>query len=184
MNKAVRGFSLVEIAVALAIMAFLLLQAVPMFSGYMRDTKVRAAAETFLAGVQRARSEAVRRNATVEILLTTSAPTAANVASATASTTGTNWMIRTTDQTDFIEGKPAADSAAGTVIDAAVASVTFNGLGRTTLTADTSFNFTSSQATCQADGGPVRCLRVMVSLFGQARLCDPKAASSDTRSCS
>jgi type IV fimbrial biogenesis protein FimT len=150
----------------------------------MRDTKVRAAAETFLAGMQRARSEAVRRNASVEILLTTDAPTEANKASATAAVSGTNWMVRTTDLTDFIEGKSAADAGAGTVIGATVASITFTGLGRTTMNADTNFNFTSSQGACQADGGPVRCLRVTVSIFGQARLCDPKVAAGDTRSCS
>ena len=196
-----RGFTIIELVVALVIMAILLSLALPQFSNYLRDVKLRAAAESFLSGVQLARTEAVRRNAPVEFLLTTDAPTEANVASAVASLAGMNWMVRTVDLTTFIEGKLAAEGGgANTTLSindltspasddpdappaSPVASITFNGLGRTTLAADTAFKFASPQVKCQTDGGPVRCLRVAVSVFGQARLCDPKVAAGDTRRC-
>lgn len=183
MNSRAAGFSLVEIVVALAIMAILLMQAVPQLTGYVRDAKVRAAAEAFLGGLQRARSEAVRRNTAVEILFTTASPVATSLTTATTESTGSNWLVRTTDQTEFIEGKALGNDSGAVSISRTVDRIVFNDLGRTALTADASVNFTSPQGDCVADGGTVRCLRVLISMFGQARLCDPRLASSDARSC-
>lgn len=196
------GVTLIELAIALAIIAILLSLGMPQFSSYIRDVKLRAAAENFLSGIQLARTEAIRRNIPVEFLLTADDPVAANVGSATDSLAGENWMVRTADTLTFIEGKFAVDGGAvGSVVSindtsspaaddpdappaAPISSITFNGLGRTSLTADAQFKFASPQAKCQTDAGPVRCLRVAVSVFGQARLCDPKVGAGDTRSCS
>ncbi len=109
MTNNLRGYSLIELVVALVIMGILLSLALPNYSNYMRDAKLRSAAEVFLSGIQLARSEAVRRNTQVELVLTGDAPTVENVASLTASATGTNWVIRTADLATFIEGKYAAD---------------------------------------------------------------------------
>jgi type IV fimbrial biogenesis protein FimT len=199
MKRRDQGFSMIELVIAITIMGVLLALAMPSFTSYMRDSKLRAAAESFLSGIQLARSEAVRRNAPVEFLLTSDDPTVANVGSATASATGPNWMVRTADLTEFIEGKFAADGANGLRINdttspasddsgdpppgTLVSSIIFNGFGRTAMGADAAFKFTIPQVKCQTDSGPVRCLRVAVSVFGQARLCDPKVAAGDTRRC-
>lgn len=70
------GFSLVELVVALAIMGVLLSLGLPAFSAYSRNIKVRAAAESFMSGLQLARGEAVRLNTSVELILTNAAPVA------------------------------------------------------------------------------------------------------------
>lgn len=194
------GFSIIELMIAVAIMSILMAIALPAFSDYIRNVKVRTEAEAFVSGIQLARAEAVRRNAPVEFLLTSDAPTETNVASATASTSGPNWIVRTADLTTFIEGRvapvtggapsvrvndtasPAADDPdlpPGTL----VSSVVFNGLGRAAIAADAAFKLTIPGLKCQTDGGPVRCLRIVVTVFGQTRLCDPRATSADPRSC-
>lgn len=216
MKATQRGFSLVELIIAMAIMGVLLSLALPSFSGYLRNVKLRAAAENFLTGIHLARTEALRMNTTVEFLMTTSDPLAANVGTAVASTAGRNWMVRTADMVTFIDGKfglegsgrattadipvrindtdPPANTDPDPPPAAPVANIVFNGLGRTTLAAPAIFKFNdpSSGGRCVTDPGPpagtVRCLRVVVSVGGIARLCDPAVsaaavAAGDSRGC-
>ena len=69
-----KGFSLVELIVVVAIMGVLLGLGLPAMSAYSRNIKLRAAAESFLAGLQQARGDAVRLNTRVEMILTNAAP--------------------------------------------------------------------------------------------------------------
>ena len=71
-----KGFSLIELVVAIAIMGVLMSLGVPALTSYSRNIKLRAAAESFMSGLQLARGEAVRLNAGVELILTNSAPVA------------------------------------------------------------------------------------------------------------
>lgn len=69
-----KGFSLVELVVAIAIMGVLMALGLPALTTYTRNVKLRAGAESFLAGLQMARGEAVRLNTPVELILTNSPP--------------------------------------------------------------------------------------------------------------
>lgn len=66
------GFSLVELLVTLAIAGVLLSLALPAFSSWMRNIKIRNQAESVLAGLQQARAEAVRSNRLVRFQLVSS----------------------------------------------------------------------------------------------------------------
>lgn len=206
-----RGFSLIELMVAVSIIGILLALGAPRFAAYLRNVKLRTSAEAFMTGVQLARSEAVRINAPVEFLLTTADPLPANVGTAAASASGTNWMVRTADLATFFDGKFGAegsgrssgqappvkinDTTAPASADpdappaTPVGSIVFNGLGRTALTSQAVFKFNDPEAgTCATAGGPVRCLKVIVAVGGQARLCDPAVnvaavAAGDSRGC-
>lgn len=197
--------------ITVAIIGVLLALGAPRFAEYLRNVKLRSAAEMFLTGAQLARSEAVRMNVPVEFLLTATDPLPANVGAAAASASGTNWMVRTADMGTFIDGKfgiegsgrgtgqltPVRinDTTAPASADpdpppaAPVGSVIFNGLGRTGLANQAVFKFNNPDAgTCVTAGGPVRCLKVIVSIGGQARLCDPAVsaaavAAGDSRGC-
>jgi type IV fimbrial biogenesis protein FimT len=209
MKASRRGFSLIELVIAVAIMGVLLSLAAPSFSVYLRNVKLRSAAETFMSGIQLARSEALRMNTSTEFLLTAADPLSANVATANAAATGVNWMVRTADRATFIEGKfgiegsgrsdastisikindtaPPADTDPDPPPGAPVSSIVFDGLGRATPAAIFKFN-DSQSGRCMTDPGPpagtVRCLRVVVAAGGQTRLCDPFAtAAGDTRGC-
>lgn len=203
-----RGFSLIELMIVVGIMGVLMALAAPSFSIYLRNVKLRAAADTFLASVQMARIEAVRMNSPVEFLLTTATPLPANVATATVasasldqSAQSLNWMIRTADLATFIDGKFSAegsgraigqvspirinDRSAPAVSDpdappaTPTMSITFDSLGRAGLAAPAIFKFTDADAgTCQTAGGTVRCLKVIVAVGGRARLCDPAVGAT------
>lgn len=190
------GFSLVEMMIAIAIMAILLALGAPTFSLYLANLKIRGSAEGFLSGMQLARADAVRRNTTVEFLLTNDSPGVSSLATTNLSTSGNNWMIRTADKAEFIEGKSGAEGGSSAEGDASpvqlvgsVASVTFNGLGNTTLAGTATFSFTNNSAgTCIASGGQVRCLNVIVDPGGRIKLCDPgltpaEIAAGDSRAC-
>lgn len=193
-----RGFSLIELMVAIAVMSALLLLGVPAFSTYLQNAKLRSAAENFYGGIQLVRAEAVRRNAQVQMILTDDDPVDANGSTTNLSTTGANWMIRTPDPAIpgaflFIEGKAmtegsgqrTGDTATVQVNGGGVTAITYNGFGGTTLGAAATFAFTNPVGgDCVAASGPMRCLNVTVSIGGQARLCDPAVtAAGDTRAC-
>lgn len=87
-QKTGRGFSLIELMIALAIMGLLIALGVPAFGNWIRDIKVRSAAESFTATLQQARAEAIRSNTTVFYQLTDSLTSSCGI-----SPSGTNWVI-------------------------------------------------------------------------------------------
>lgn len=70
------GFSLIELVIAIAILGILLGLGLPTLVNYSRNIKVRTVAESFLAGIQLARGEAVRLNGNTELILTNAMPVA------------------------------------------------------------------------------------------------------------
>jgi type IV fimbrial biogenesis protein FimT len=195
MMKRQAGFSLIELMIAIAIMGVLLSLGVPAFTTYINNAKLRATAQSFLAGVQQARSEAVRRNANVDFVLTNEDFAGAAFATVAPSTSGQNWFIRTSDLATFVEGKygvegsgRAAGETSPVQVAGSVSSLTFTGLGSTTLMGAATFSFSNPTGGACAPTGPIRCLDVRVSAGGQARLCDPAVsaaatAAGDTRGC-
>lgn len=194
-RRAGDGFSLIELMIGIALLALLLMLGLPGFSSYLQNAKLRSAAESFYTGVQMARAEAVRRNAQVEIVLTDDDASVINRNTAVLSATGKNWIIRALDPTtglyDYIEGKSMLEgsgqaSTPSVQIDGSgISLVAFRGLGATTLAGAATFAFTNpAGGDCAALGGPMRCLNVVVSVGGQARMCDPAVSTAgDTRKC-
>lgn len=187
------GFSLIELLIALAIMGILLALGLPSFQVYMENTRIRTAAEGFLAAAELAKASAASTNSRVEIILTNntdagSLATAVGSASVAGATTG--WMVRTADLAIYIEGKTAQEGGRGTQgavnVARAVGGVTFTPLGSTTLAATATFSFTNpTGGLCIAAAGPMRCLNVVISTTGRIKLCDPDPAivAPDSRAC-
>lgn len=198
--RTLRGFTLIEAMVSLAILSALIALGAPSLASYSENSKVRGIAESFYASAQQARLEAIRTNQRVQLILTTDAPTAANVSTTNTSATAGSWMVRrmsddATPVYTFVEGKNIREGSnrsdgtssvtvAAASSGAALASITFSGTGTASLTAPWTVNFGSSTGAC-ATAGPVKCLRVVVSPGGQVKACDPAAtAAGDTRRCS
>jgi len=184
-GKRSRGVTLIELLIGLTILGILLMMAMPSYSIWIQNAKIRAATESLQAGLQLARAEAVRRNAQVELVLTESSPVPADVGAIGPSTTGRNWVVRVFqaggiyNDDDFVEGKSAAEGGGtGVAIAAGVSSIRFNGVGRPTPTPPA----TVAIDVTNPSGGD-RPLRVTVSRGGVIRMCDPKLAAPNAQAC-
>jgi type IV fimbrial biogenesis protein FimT len=189
-----RGFSLIELMVTLTVLAFALMMGLPSLSAWLQNSKLRSAAESIMSGLQLARSEAVSRNALVRFQLTSSLDN-----SCVLSPTSANWVVNTgsTDAAGncgvapsdtvaplIVQKRDATKDLAGMVVNSGASSISFNGLGRPTPAAALSIDLSNpSLGDCAASGGPVVCLRVVVSAAGQVRMCNPNFSSTDPQGC-
>lgn len=185
LTKANKGFSLVELMVAVAIIAVLASIAIPEFRLMTQNARIKTSAQSLLRGLQLARVEAIKRNLPVEFVLTDGAVDAASVDAVVASANGLNWMVRvqTASGPEYVQGQAANEASLASVEVAGVSAVTFNGFGATTLGAQAQFQITDTEAGECAPNGPIRCVNVQVSPGGQARVCDPAAGDGDNRRC-
>lgn len=165
------GFTLVELVIAIAIIAILLLAALPEVRTWIANTQIRSAGEGILNGLQLARAEAVRRNMNVELEMVGASGWNAKVA-----TTGT-----------VIQSRPSGEgsgSATATIYPAGAVKTTFNGLGRQVSNADGSEPITHMSIDSAAiPAADTRQLCIMVGTGGVLRMCDPQVAAGDTRQC-
>lgn len=193
-----RGMTLIELLIGLALVAMLILMAVPSFTTAAHNRQIRSAADAIQNGLTLARTEALRRNRTVKFEIAGAGgwlvgcdPVDATVVDGEENCPGT------------LQTRNAADGSANAVLanvqlDAAGAEVgtpvftgtlRFTALGR--MTPDTLpgghravFRVTNPNGgACQAAGGDMRCLNVVVTSTGQVRMCDPAAAAGDPRAC-
>jgi type IV fimbrial biogenesis protein FimT len=201
-----RGVTLIETMVVVIIMAVLLAAAAPSFSSWIAGVRIRSTAESILAGLQYARSEATSRNAQVRFQLTTSLTNAC-----VRTLSSANWVVDMVDAVggaaDSVENQcnaapsdtvapsilqvRSANETGNVTVVASASQVVFNGFGRqvavapatlpTTVTVDLSPGANSGQ--CVAAGGRVTCLRIEVSPAGQVRMCNPTAQPTDAQAC-
>jgi type IV fimbrial biogenesis protein FimT len=194
MHPAQRGFSLIELAIAIAIMAILIMLGMPSFSEYMANARLGATAQSFYTGLNIARSEAIRRNSTVEFAMTNT-PLGPGVENALApDVTGRNWVVRARPNASSPYDSPPIDSKTAlegggmpprVTVNATAAIVTFDGLGTATSAggAVNTISIDNPPAGLCAPAGPVRCWDVRVSPGGQVQLCDRAAVLGDSRAC-
>lgn len=118
-----RGLSLIELMIGLAIVGILLVAALPNFTVFLHNQRIRNAAEGALQGLNLARAEAVRRNVRVALVFTGTAPLPANVNTLVPINTGSNWVVRVYQPggaytaADFIQGGQLTVGTAGTNIN-------------------------------------------------------------------
>lgn len=203
--KAIRGFSLVELIIGMLILSVLLALALPTFTDWLRNARVRTAAEAVLNGLQLARIEAVRRNAQVRFSLVNNLTKDCVLAPA-----GPSWVVSLDDPTNalpdkcatppsdaidprIIQSRNGAEGSAATTVAAGQNVYVFNSLGR--LTAQPARDEdnviggikikSAAGEPCKTPGGsePVRCLRVVVLFGGQIRMCDPALPPADAQAC-
>lgn len=184
------GFTIIEAMIGIALLAVLLGLAMPSFSTMIQNARLRGEAETIVAALKLARSEALKRNGNVEFLFTDGAIDANNAA---ASATGTNWQIRVPGANAvIIDARAGAESGRSNAArtSAGIAdwngSVLFNALGETNLAAPLTFELKSPNNCYSAEkAGGVRCLNVVLTQSGSTRVCDPAVpvTGTDARRC-
>ena len=178
------GFSLIEMMVAVGVLGLLIAAALPTFSTWVANSRVRAVTENLQNGLRLAQAEAIRRNRLVVFALTDDPPSA----DAEATENGKSWAVFSIgmlagEGIEFIQGGELGSSSAGVTV-AGPAAVCFGFSGRLVVpTADTiegedcaAQDTTYSVTRIGAD----RRLDARVSLAGQVRLCDPARTQSDS----
>ena len=197
-----RGFTILELMIGVALLGLLMMLAFPTFTTMMNNARLRAATESILSGLQAARAEALKRNQTAEFMLMAEVPDEDTYTAFNANTTGPHWAVRMLDTAGlpvaFLEGRSGLEgSGKSDVADLfsrinaaslpAAGSIRFDALGRTNVgTVNATFDVQPSDPSlCRANGGDMRCLRVVVTPGGRVRMCDPSvpAAANETRAC-
>lgn len=203
-----RGFTLVELMVTVAIMGILLAMAIPTYSTWMQNTRVRNTAEGIVEGLNKAKNEAVRRNALVRFTLVDNLTSACQPLVAGAAVAGGAWVVSRDDPSAacgaavsdttvprIIATRSSNETSRGVLITVGAAGndafVVFNGMGRvvqtlpdgTALNPATQMMVDADTAVLSADKS--RELRVVINVPGGGiRSCDPSLDNSkDPRAC-
>lgn len=208
-RRASPGFTIIELMVTITIFAILLMLGIPSFSSLLQNHRLSSTAKSYAAGLQIARTKAIRGNTPVEFVLSSTALTGVPAADATAavpSPAGPNWVVRipiagggyvanesetsesAATSTVRVAGAVAASAPAATTY---AGTIVFNGLGSPldntgSLTGTGAFelNIDNPAGGACALAGPMRCLRIKVRPGGQIQLCDPAATDPrDSRYC-
>ena len=188
MLKPGRGFSVIELMVTVTLLALLLGMAVPSFTTWIRNAQVRSVSDAMQTGLRLAQAEAVRRHRQVVFFRTS---TEACTNATTAADGGAFWVVRTVpmfagDAVDTVQCGVLSDVAAGVTIAGATA-LCFNSGGRQVANADPGIGGTAcdldASGTSRLDVSTThadRPLRVLVTLGGSVRLCDPAKTLSSS----
>lgn len=198
------GLTLLEVMVVVAIVAILAAIGVPSFRDWIQNGQIRNASESIQNGLRIAKTEAIKRNTLIRFQLTTSVDSACAL-----STSGSSWVVSFDNPAGlcanaaFNEGYPAADAANNPAprilqisssadgaknasITSTQNSVAFNAIGRVSPTPANEISINISNAVggaCAADGGAMKCLRILISAGGQIRLCEPAQIGISARGC-
>jgi type IV fimbrial biogenesis protein FimT len=189
------GFTLIEVILAVTVLALILGFGVPSFVETIRNTRVRALAESVQSGLQKAKAEAIRRNRPVGFWLVTPAVGVPGASCALSGSSG-SWVIALDDPAGKCNIAPSATveprivelagstseniNVTATAADgSAASSVTFNGFGQPVASPAP---ITRIDIAHQQTGA--RQLRVQISSSGGVRMCDVAVTeTSDPRRC-
>lgn len=195
-----RGFTMIEMAITMAIFGFLLAAALPSIGTWLDNTRIRNVTESIQSGIQLARAEAVRRNQPVSFFLVSLDNPNNMDNSCDLSNTDGSWVISvtapnghcgeapsTTTAPMIVTSRTVGDAGGSVTVNAfrsdgttAATTITFNGFGRiTNADAIGIINVTGSTSSTE-----YRNLRLQLSDTGMVRMCDPRITStSDPRKC-
>ena len=195
-----RGFTIIEMAVTLTVLAFVLFAAVPSIGTWMDNTRIRNATDALQSGIQTARNEAVCRNQTMSFWLVSDTGGVLTDGCTLSNTSG-SWVVSesspagncadapsTTVAPMIVTGHPVGEGGGHVAIAAlqadgttAATQITFNGFGRIANTADA---INRIDVASETEGSEARALRLVISPAGLVRMCDPAVSNStDPRKC-
>ena len=182
-----RGFTLIELMVTIAVIALILLTAMPSVASWLDNTRIRNVADSLHSGLQIARAEAVRRNQSVSFWLVGLNNPEALANDCTLSSNSGAWVVSVNSPAGhcadapsvklspmLVTGRALGDGTASVSVAAVQAdgassaeAVTFDGFGRVTNTdAIGRIDVTGTSSNVN--------LRLTVSSVGMVRVCRPR----------
>jgi type IV fimbrial biogenesis protein FimT len=172
LTRSIRGVTLIEMLIGLAVLALLLGMGVPSFMVWMQNQQVRNAADAVLNGMQLARAEAIRRNKPVEFALGDKS----------------GWVVRQVNPAAEIQRRSAEEGSANVNVTATPGgsyAVTFDAMGSRTENGDASNPIDSLEFASPVSNSAIRKLQIVVSVAGTVRMCDPdpNLKKGDPRRC-
>lgn len=185
-----RGVTIIELMIGLAIVAIVLFVGVPAFTIFLQNQQIKNAAQTVMIGLNAARAESIRRNGAVRFQFVSNL-----TAGCALATNSLAWVVSLADPAGNCEATAGDMGSAAQITEKRSATegtrnvtiattggttATFTGLGRLAGAGITQINFSNSTGVCEhidLVNGTMRCLRVMISTGGEARMCDPRVAA-------
>ncbi|MFZ3320886.1 MAG: GspH/FimT family pseudopilin [Usitatibacter sp.] len=183
-----RGFSIIELMVALGIIAMLLMFVAPNAATWIQNTRLRSSAESLVSCLQTARLEAIKRNTVVSCQMTDAASSAWNVCLYDAVNNicqvaaGSVLISRAASEDNGITafGADTAMSASTTALAVGndlPGAATFDSFGRLAPTAPNNIMRVDIRNPVLA-AADERRLTIYITLGGQIRMCDPKLSKA------
>jgi type IV fimbrial biogenesis protein FimT len=148
--------------IVIAIFSITLTFGVSSYRAWVQNSQIRNAAESIQNGIQRARGEAVKRNANVEFSLLAAS----------------SWQVDLPGSAviETRSSKEGSKNVTVTVAPVGATTITFSNLGTVAANADASASLTQIDLTSAVVMTGLRPLRVALGVGGNARVCDPDPA--------
>lgn len=193
------GFTLIEMIVTVAILSILLAIAAPSFQTLLANMRLRSTAESLMAGLQLARTEALRRNTSVSFWMVNNLN-----AGCALSASSTTWVVSLDNLQGGCNAAPSLNDSprivqirAGNEVVGNVTISAINAANAATSCATfTGFGAVSGGCTGVNNSTPIaaidvtsnvantRALRIQVAGGGSLRLCEPAInTAGDPRRC-
>lgn len=160
--RAPKGFTLVEMMVAIAILGILVTIAAPSFNSFFDRYRVKRAGDTVSAFLINTKSEAIKRNKTVSAVITGS---------------GATWCVGMTEASTCDCATAGACQIDG--VDRAIRSTSFKGIELNGPDTAHAFQFkplrgtVAGNETVELESEDGLKVNVVVGTFGRIRLCSP-----------
>lgn len=185
-NRRVWGFSLVELMIGIAIISVVMTLALPSYTAWIQNTRIRNAAESIQNGIQMARAEAVKRNTSVQFDLR-----GANSAWTVCTKPAAPGACPNPDDATTIQSRAATEGSSAdiTILATDATPFIFNSFGALTsplpVAADGLVRVAVDINSAVLSAAQSRDLNVIIGIGGSARLCDPDTSLSlsDPRKC-
>jgi type IV fimbrial biogenesis protein FimT len=168
-----RGMTLIELVVAMLVLAILMSIAIPSFREFAGNSRSGAAASSLISALNLARSEALRRSTPVSVC---SSVTLLKCAKALDWSTG--WVVfadangnEDVDANELLQTSPALQSGTRAISTAKLA--TYNSMGMAQLAGGGSATFTVYQPGCGGDQARQMVLTPTGSLETTKKACPP-----------